>query len=348
MAVTRAQFASPCHRESWQMSDPRPTEQRPRQGIDYGDAQDVQNLHAAIQREKREPRVGLEPLSLWLFSIYGLAIFFGGFYLGRYAGDFSGDSFDPRGGQQLAKKSTAAGQGAQQLAELSPAARGKKIFLANCATCHQASGTGVAGQYPPLTGSEYVNGGTRRLGMILLKGLQGPLKVQGAQYGSAVMQPWEKTLTDAKIADVLTYIRSDWENNASAVAPEGIAALRKELAGRTESWTEADLKAVPIDANVSGGEGPGEKSGTFAAGQPAIVQVLIRNMQFSPATLEVKKGDVIEWKNDDLTPHTATSPVFDSGSIEPDKSWRHTFTDAGSFPYACTFHPDMKASVVVK
>ncbi len=66
-----------------------------RQGMDYGESEDVQKVHAAIQREKQEPRVGLEPLSLWLIGIYALAIFFGGAYLGRFSGSFSGDSLDP-------------------------------------------------------------------------------------------------------------------------------------------------------------------------------------------------------------------------------------------------------------
>ena len=81
---------------------------------------------------------------------------------------------------------------------------------------------------------------------------------------------------------------------------------------------------------------------------PAVVHVVMRNMKFDPATLEVKRGDVVEWKNEDITPHTATSASFDSGSIDPDKSWRHTFGEPGNFPYACTFHPDMKAVVTVK
>ncbi|MFN2509522.1 MAG: cytochrome c, partial [Chthoniobacterales bacterium] len=131
---------------------------------------------------------------------------------------------------------------------------GKKVYSANCATCHQANGLGVAGQYPPLAGSEWVMGSTKRLGMIVLKGLEGPVTVKGAQYGSAVMQPWDKTLTDAKIADVLTYIRQEWGNTGGPVAPEGIAALRKEIAGRATSFHEADLKAVPDDANLPGGE----------------------------------------------------------------------------------------------
>src|SRR4051812_27212788 len=224
-----------------------------RQGMDYGETSDVHQVHAAIQREKREPRVGLEPLSIWLIAVYGLAIFFGGAYLGRFSGNFSGDGLDPLGGAPRPKKPGATGPG-EQTAELSQADRGKKVFSANCATCHQANGLGVSGQYPPLAGSEYVLGGTRRLGMIVLKGLQGPLTVKGAQYGTAVMQPWDKTLTDAKIADVLTYIRQDWGNKAGPVNPAQISALRKELGGHPDSYTEADLKAVPEDAEIPGGE----------------------------------------------------------------------------------------------
>jgi hypothetical protein len=92
--------------------------------------------------------------------------------------------------------------------------------------------------------------------MIVLKGLQGPVTVKGQRYGSAVMQPWDKTLTDQKIADVVTYERSAWGNKGSPVTAEGVAALRKELAGRTESFTEPDILAVPADADVPGGGAP--------------------------------------------------------------------------------------------
>ena len=79
-----------------------------------------------------------------------------------------------------------------------------------------------------------------------------------------------------------------------------------------------------------------------------VTQVSMRNLQFSPVTIEVKKGDVVEWKNDDLVPHTATSAAFDSGTIVSGKTWRHTFTNAGNFSYVCTFHPAMKGVVNVK
>jgi len=92
--------------------------------------------------------------------------------------------------------------------------------------------------------------------MIVLKGLQGPVKVKGQQYGSAVMQPWDKTLTDQRIADVMTYERSDWGNGASPVTAEQIAALRKELASHPESFTEHDILAAP-DEDLPGGAAAG-------------------------------------------------------------------------------------------
>lgn len=81
---------------------------------------------------------------------------------------------------------------------------------------------------------------------------------------------------------------------------------------------------------------------------PMVAHVVMKNMKYSPATIEIKKGDTVEWTNEDITPHTATAPQFDSGSLASDKSWKHTFTAAGRFPYGCTFHPDMKGVVVVR
>jgi mono/diheme cytochrome c family protein len=236
----------------------------PHQGMDYSETHQVRDTHAAIAREKAEPRIGREPLALWLIAVYGLAVFFGGAYLGRYSGNFSGDGLDYLGGAPRVATRGTAGGGAQQTVELTPVEKGAKIYSANCATCHQSNGLGVAGQYPPLDGSDIVNGGSRRHVMIVLKGLQGPLTVKGQHYGSAVMQPWEKTLTDEKIADVINYERSAWSNKGAPITPEGVAALRKELAGRTESYTEPDILAVPADANLPGGAPP-----TPAPGAPA-------------------------------------------------------------------------------
>src|SRR5947208_6709902 len=116
-----------------------PPEPHSGQGMDYSEIADVQDVHAAVQREKREPRVGLEPLSIWLIAVYGLAIFFGGAYLGRYSGSFSGTSLDPIVVPTTARKGGGPqGPGGGGPEQLSPADRGKKVFAANCQVCHQA------------------------------------------------------------------------------------------------------------------------------------------------------------------------------------------------------------------
>jgi len=241
------------------MNDEPKSPARVGQGMDYGEQADVQQVHAAVQREKREPRVGAEPLSIWLIAIYGLAVFFGGAYLGRYSGNFTSGGLDPMGAPPPAKKAAAGPAGAEQVAELSPHDRGKKVFSANCQTCHQANGLGVSGQYPPLAGSEFTTGGSRRMAMIVLKGLQGPVTVKGQQFGTAVMQPWDKTLTDKQIADVMTYERTEWGNSASPVTPEQIAAFRKELANHPESFSAPEVLAAP-DQDLAGGAPAGGAS----------------------------------------------------------------------------------------
>ncbi len=227
-------------------------EPRQRQGVDYGESKDVQQVHAAIRREKQEPRVGLEPLSIWLIAIYAIAIFFGGAYLGRFSGNFNGESLDP-GSVPTASK---AGPGSTPPPDqtFTPFERGKKVFNANCAVCHQASGLGSASQgYPPLVGSEFTNEGSLRNAMIVMKGLQGPITVKGQKFGTAVMQPWE-SLGDQKVADVLTYVRQEWGNKGGPVTKEQIAELRKKLAGHPASFTEPELQSVPANENLPGGE----------------------------------------------------------------------------------------------
>jgi plastocyanin len=84
---------------------------------------------------------------------------------------------------------------------------------------------------------------------------------------------------------------------------------------------------------------------------PAAVKVTIKSLKYSPHTIQITKGETVEWVNDDLTPHTITSDSggeFNSGSIDVGAKWRHTFNQPGTFAYFCTFHREMKGSVVVR
>lgn len=75
----------------------------------------------------------------------------------------------------------------------------------------------------------------------------------------------------------------------------------------------------------------------------------LEGMKILPATVTVKAGDRLVWNNKDVVPHTVTAKgVFDSGSIAPGKSWSHAAPKPGTYDYVCTFHPGMKATLVVK
>jgi plastocyanin len=89
------------------------------------------------------------------------------------------------------------------------------------------------------------------------------------------------------------------------------------------------------------------RSADVAAGS----QVTIETVKYSPDAIEIKTGETVVWINNDLTPHTVTSQSggeLNSGSIEPGTSWSHKFAQAGTFPYYCTFHTEMKGTVTVK
>jgi plastocyanin len=78
-------------------------------------------------------------------------------------------------------------------------------------------------------------------------------------------------------------------------------------------------------------------------------EVVMQAVQFAPATLKVKRGDVVVWINRDPFPHTATAAGgFDSKSIAEGKSWRWRAERTGSFAYVCAFHPTMKGTLEVE
>jgi plastocyanin len=78
--------------------------------------------------------------------------------------------------------------------------------------------------------------------------------------------------------------------------------------------------------------------------------VTIDSFAFKPPVVTVKRGETIEWRNDDPVPHTATSKAagLDSGSIAPGATYRFVAKKKGRFDYLCTFHPIMKGEIVVK
>ncbi len=106
------------------------------------------------------------------------------------------------------------------------------LYLKQCAACHQGTGQGVPGAFPPLDNSPYVKGEkVDRMASIMLYGLTGPIKVNGVQYVSA-MAPFGAVLKDEELAAIATYIRSNWSNKAPAVDAKVFADARKKWGTR--------------------------------------------------------------------------------------------------------------------
>ena len=87
-----------------------------------------------------------------------------------------------------------------------------------------------------------------------------------------------------------------------------------------------------------------------AGGGEGAAKAEMRTMTFSPKRLEIAPGTTVRWTNNDQLVHTVTADdgSWDSGAIEPGKSWSHTFTQPGDYAFHCTPHPFMKAVVVVR
>lgn len=210
----------------------------------------VTGLHATILREKEDPVDGEEPVPSWLIILFGLLIFWGGAYMFQYSGGFKGDVYDETAvayGQHIGGGSVAK--------VVDPIASGKRLYTVNCASCHQAGGGGVAGQYPPVAGADLVLSqggyGENHLVKVMLHGLVGPLQVSGAMYNGN-MPGWAGSLKDEQIAHILTFMRQEWGNQAGAISKEGIAAIRAEMASRTDPWTDAELRKIPAAAVAVG------------------------------------------------------------------------------------------------
>ena len=195
----------------------------------------IQQVHAQLQKTKPEKTNGYSMLPLALLGLMCSAIFFGSIYLAHYS-----LRFDPLVYNEHANR---AKPGAAKVVALTRVQLGKKVFDMPCITCHQATGLGQAGLYPPLAGSEWAQGDEQRVIRIVLHGLNGPITVKGVANNN-VMAPLGETLKDEQIANALSYVRATWGNNAPEVEPETVAKVRAETAARKTYWTAEELLKI--------------------------------------------------------------------------------------------------------
>ncbi len=192
----------------------------------------------AHDRENPEPHEQQNFPSLLLLFLCSILVFGSALYLQRYSGNFSPLVYN----EEVQGNGGGAGSGAAAAAD--PIAIGKKLYVQNCVTCHQATGQGLPGTYPPLAGSDWVNGNEEAIIRILIHGLTGPVKVSGNTFGSAAMPafgPLGSNWKPEKIAYVLTYIRQEWGNKAPPVTKETVARILAATADRGKAWTAPEL-----------------------------------------------------------------------------------------------------------
>jgi mono/diheme cytochrome c family protein len=203
--------------------------------------ENIQNVHAILVREKEEPAEGYTPMLLFVLGFISAVIFIVSIYFVHNRASFDPLAYDER--YDASKVVASSGP-----VKVDPIVAGKKLYN-TCATCHQATGTGVPGVYPPLAKSEWVLGSDERLVRILLHGLSGEVQVLGNTYNGAMPNfgpgggyNWK----DEQIAYVLTYIRQEWGNTAAEITPERVKEIRTGgAAGRAKPWTQAELLALP-------------------------------------------------------------------------------------------------------
>lgn len=183
----------------------------------------------AQQREQPDPHEGNHPIPRFILVVIALVFSFGIYYIA------TSNLSDP---PELGDSRTIADLTAQAGAA-NGVVDGAQIYAAQCVACHQASGAGLPGVFPPLAGSEWVNGKETVLAQILLQGISGSLTVKGAVYNGQ-MPAFQDKLSDAEIAAVLTHVRSNFGNTADKVDAVLVKAEREASKDRKQPWNGDD------------------------------------------------------------------------------------------------------------
>ncbi|MGJ8654130.1 MAG: c-type cytochrome [Opitutaceae bacterium] len=196
----------------------------------------MQDVHAQLMREKEEPSEGFSPVPIFLLFIFAGLCFWGGVYLIEHGGGFRWDAYSPDFDPNA---------DAPKPPELTLFERGEKVFRKQCAICHQPTGAGVPGVYPPLDSSEWVTDHPEMLARILINGLTGQIEVAGKSFNGtmpAFGPGGLSKLSNQDLAGVMTYIRQAWSNEASDMTVKMTEDYVAAYGSRSTPWTAPELK----------------------------------------------------------------------------------------------------------
>ncbi len=191
-----------------------------------------------------EPTASGAPVPVFFFVVLVVLVFLSTMYLDGNAGGFDARVYEPFASYDVVKSIQPKGNADPRFE------KGKAAYAIYCSPCHQNNGAGSPGQFPPLAGSDWVNtDGPNRIIRLVMNGLAGPIVVNGENWNPpAQMPPWKDVITDdEEFASLMTYIRAEkeWGNAAGPVTAEQVEAVRAEVAGRPNPWSQADLFETP-------------------------------------------------------------------------------------------------------
>ena len=220
-----------------------PDNNRPRRGPSGADSEGPSDgrlveVHSQLSRDKDEPAEGFSLTPIFIVFLFCGFGFWAGLYLTQNSGNFAPSAFD----LNAPKASLAGGPVAFE----PDAAKGEKLFLANCAACHQATGLGVPGAFPPLVKSIWVTGSEDRLIKSILAGFAGEIEVNGVKYNGN-MPNIGAGLKDSQVAHIATYVRQAWGNVAEPVMDTKVAEVRKAIGNRAQYLPADLLKEHPLE-----------------------------------------------------------------------------------------------------
>ncbi len=192
-----------------------------------------------------EPTALMTPMPVWPFGLMLALLFLGAWYFDLYGGWFKPQVYSPYTSLAHLEQFQPPKGGIDPL-------RGRKLYLDNCAVCHQEAGTGnPANGCPPLVDSEWVKSpSVTRLVMIISKGMSGPVTVNGKVWNTGVMLavgdslPGDEAEKSDKIAAIADYVRYQFGKVEGETTAAQVQAIRATIQDRTANFTEAELLKV--------------------------------------------------------------------------------------------------------
>lgn len=186
--------------------------------------------------ENADPHELNNPVPRLFLGLIAALVVWGAYYIFSANPDTQAGLGDQR---NLAALSTDTASAAQAI-------DGRQLFTNACQACHQASGQGIPGVFPPLAGTGWVTGDPEVLTKIVMHGMTGPITVSGTTY-NGVMPAFGSQFSDAELAAILTFIRSEWGNDSLAIDASTVEAVRAITATRSQPWAgEEELRQFTI------------------------------------------------------------------------------------------------------